>query len=136
MICWPTIKAIKLTTIFEFELRKVTIDTGGVRRQVYTQVYADFAQNKYIRLFDGGDNRLRPALSAVARSSGMLKILGKMLSHSIFQDGIGFPYLSPACYWYLIGNEDMAIEHISLDDLPADAATLITGISQYHYMYC
>ena len=110
----------------------VTIDTGGVRRQVYTQVYAEFAQNKHICLFDGAENCLRPAISAVARSSGMLKLLGKMLSHSICQDGIGFPYLSPACFWYLVGSEDMAIEHITLDDLPADTATLIVEVN---YLY-
>ena len=43
------------------------------------------------------------------------------MSHSIFQDDIGFPYLSPP---YFIGNIDMAIEHIILNDLPADAVTL------------
>ena len=66
---------------------------------------------------------LRPAISAITRSSEILKILGKMFSHSIFQDGIGFPYLSHICFWYLIGNEKMAIEHVSLADLPADSAS-------------
>ena len=132
---WDDMLAYYKSNKIDYDLRirialtgEVAIDTGGVRRQIYTQVYAEFAQNKHIQLFDGGDNHLRPAISAVARSSGMLKILGKMLSHSIFQDGIGFPYLSPACYWYLIGSEDMAIEHITLDDLPADAATLIAEV--------
>ena len=114
----------------------VTIDTGGVRRQVYTQVYTDFARNKYIPLFDGEEGHLRPAISAIARSSGMLRLLGKMLAHSIFQDGIGFPYLAPVCFWYLIGNEDMAIEHVTLKDLPADAAALITEVSAGATMYC
>ena len=106
----------------------LTIDTGGIRRQIYTQVYAEFAKNKHIYLFDGEPNMLRPAISAIARSSGILKILGKMLSHSIFQDGIGFPYLSHVCFWYLIGNENMAIEHVSLADLPADSASFIKEV--------
>ena len=74
------------------------IDTGGVRRQVYTQVYTEFSNNKHIKLFDGPDNYLRPACTAEARSSGLMKILGSMIAHSIYQDGIGFPFLSPTCY--------------------------------------
>ena len=48
----------------------------------------------------------------------------------IYQDGIGFPYLSPICYYYLIGSEDMAISHISVDleDLPRDSAALVNQI--------
>ena len=83
------------------------IDTGGVRRQVYTQVFQDFADNKVVELFEGSDNHLRPVVSAVSRSSGLLHILGKMIAHSICQEGIGFPYLTPTCYWYIIGGEDV-----------------------------
>lgn len=104
------------------------IDTGGVRRQIYTQVYTDFAENKYVELFDGPMNCLRPLCTAVARSSGLLKILGKMLAHSIRQDGIAFPYLSPVCFWYVIGGEDMAIQYATIDNLPADSASLIKEV--------
>ena len=107
---------------------KMVIDTGGIRRQIYTQVYFEFAHNKHMHLFDGETHLLRPATSAIARSSGILKILGKMLSHSIYQDGIGFPYLSPLCYWYLIGNKNMAIEHVSLADIPSDSASFIKEV--------
>ena len=107
---------------------ELSIDTGGIRRQAYTQVYSEFAQNKHIHLFDGPTNLLRPVVSASARSSGVMKILGKMISHSMYQDGIGFPYLSAVCYWYLIGGENMAIQHVSLADLPADSASLIEEV--------
>ena len=107
---------------------EMSIDTGGIRRQAYTQVYSEFAQNKHIHLFDGPTNLLRPVVSASARSSGVMKILGKMISHSMYQDGIGFPYLSAVCYWYLIGGENMAIQHISMADLPADSASLIEEV--------
>lgn len=62
------------------------IDTGGVRRQVYTTLYQDFAFNQTVKLFDGPINHLRPFV----KSFGILKILGTMIAHSIFQDGIGF----------------------------------------------
>ena len=46
----------------------------------------------------------------------------------MYQDGIGFPYLSAVCYWYLIGGENMAIQHVSLADLPADSASFIEEV--------
>lgn len=132
---WQDLLAYYKSSKVDFNLRirivlagRLAVDTGGIRRQVYTQVYSEFAQNKHIHLFDGPTNLLRPAISAIARSSGILKILGKMLSHSIYQDGIGFPYLSPVCYWYMIGNENMALEHVSLADLPADSASFIQEV--------
>ena len=95
------------------QANSIAVDTGGIRRQAYSTVFYKFAENRYIHIFDGDNtSRLRPATSAIARSSGLLVLLGKMISHAIYQDGIGFPYLSPACYYYLIGSEDMAIPHI------------------------
>lgn len=105
------------------------IDTGGVRRQVYSRVFLDFANNKLVNLFDGPPNQLRPRCSAEARSSGLLKILGSMIGHSICQDGVGFPYLSQACYWYMIGGEDKALQFAGMEDLPADSAFIISQVS-------
>ena len=104
------------------------VDTGGVRRQVYCRAFDYFAKNKFIELFDGPENHLRPSCSADARSSGLFKILGSMISHSICQDSIGFPFLSPTCYWYLVGGDEKALEYASLQDLPADAALLVTQV--------
>ncbi|XP_019858212.1 PREDICTED: uncharacterized protein LOC109586463 [Amphimedon queenslandica] len=106
------------------------IDTGGVRRQIYTSVFESFASNKYIHLFDGPLNYLRPSCSAEAKLSGLLKVLGSMISHSFCQDGLGFPYLSPLCYWYIVGGEEKALEYSSVDDIPADAAQVITLMNQ------
>lgn len=128
----------KSTDEFQCRLRislsnNPAIDTGGIRRQMYTQAYNDFCTNKYINLFDGPPNQLRPASTAVARSSGLLKLLGKMVAHSIFQDGIGFPYLSATAYWYLIGGENMAIEYATTNDLPEDSKLLIEKVHTLNY---
>ena len=119
--------------IFESQIRVVlrgcnTIDTGGVRCQVYTAAYKAFATNKYIRLFEGPERFLRPACSAEARSSGLLKVLGGMISHSICQDTLGFPYLSPTCFWYLVGGENKALQYASIEDLPADSRLVLTQV--------
>lgn len=111
------------------------IDAGGVRAQLYSSVYATFAQNKNITLFDGDVRYLRPHCSAEARSSDLFKILGIMVGHSIMQDGIGFPYLSPVCYWYVAGQEQKALESLSIKDLNEDTAFLVTKVIVY-YVCC
>ena len=93
------------------------LDTGGVRCQIYTQTLKEFAGNKYVRLFECQPNRLRPFYSAEARSSGMFRVLGMMVGHSIQQDGIGFPYLSPLCFDYIALGEEHALQHYSLNDV-------------------
>ena len=74
------------------------VDTGGVRRQVYSLVYDEFLLNKHLTLFDGPSQSCRPVCTAESRSSGLFKVLGKMVGHSIVQEGIGFLYFSPVCY--------------------------------------
>lgn len=81
-----------------------------------------------IRLFDGPQNHLRPVCTAEARSCGLLKILGTMIVHSICQDGIRFPYLSPTCYWYITG-EEKALQFATVEDVPADSAMIISQVS-------
>ena len=43
---------------------------------------------------------------ATNRCSGMFNILGSIVEHSILQDGIGFPYLSTVCYWYVAAGQE------------------------------
>ena len=46
------------------------IDTGGVCRQVFSDVFTLFANNKHFRLFEGEPCSLRPVHSANCQSSG------------------------------------------------------------------
>ena len=104
------------------------IDTGGVRRQVFSDVFQHFAENKYVQMFEGPPHFLRPICSAESRSSGMLKVLGTMIAHTIAQDGLGFPYLSPLCYWYLVAGEERALDHLTLVDVGADVRSLVSKV--------
>ena len=101
------------------------IDAGGVRRQVFTTIFSEFATNKVLPLFEGPPHSLHPALT---RSCGLFKVLGQMIGHSIDQDGIGFPYLSQASYRYMVSGEEAAVEHASLADVGADVAAAITMV--------
>ena len=51
-----------------------------------------------------------------------------MVAHSIAQDGIGFPHFSLACYWYIVGGEERAIEFVSVQDIGADAASVVSKV--------
>ena len=53
--CWEDLLAYYKSTKADCSTRirialngNLTIDTGGIRRQIYTQVFAEFAQNKHI----------------------------------------------------------------------------------------
>ena len=108
------------------------IDAGGVRRQVYSTVYNEFQCNKHERLFTGPSRSLSPACTAEARSSGLFKVLGSMVGHSICQDGIGFPFLSLANYIYIVEGEEKALQSCSVRDIGADVAH---AISKVQYIY-
>ena len=122
------------------------IDVGGVRAMLYTTIYTGFASNAHVKLFDGPARKLYPTCSAEARSSGLFKILGMMVGHSIMQDGVGFPYLSPTCYWYIIDNKMKALQNLSLQDVDRNAALIIAKVNKqilklpsgmhYHGIFC
>ena len=132
---WADMLAIyKCFTLGERRLRislddGPALDTGGVRRQVYTCVYNKFISNECVHLFEGPENHNRPFYSAESRGSGLFKALGMMIGHSILQDGIGFPYLSPLCYWYIAEGEQTALEYGTLADVGARTAASVTKVS-------
>ncbi|XP_019858580.1 PREDICTED: uncharacterized protein LOC109586805 [Amphimedon queenslandica] len=106
----------------------LAIDAGGVRRQVYSTVYSEFQCNKHIELFTGPLHSLSPACTAEARSSGLFKILGSMVGHSIWQDGIGFPFFSLTNYTYMMEGEEKALQVCSDNDIGAGVAAVISKL--------
>lgn len=112
------------------------LDTGGVRAQLYSTVFQQFAQNKQLSLFDGPDYHLRPMCTAQARSSGLFRVLGTMVAHSIVQNGVGFPYLSPVCYWYIADGEERSLQHLSTVDISLDAAHVVDMVSMAEKCTC
>ena len=93
------------------------IDTGRVRWQVYTTVFNAFASNQLINLFEGPIHHVRPVCSSEARSSGLLKILGGIIAHSIICQEA---HLSPTLYWYIVDGEEKALQFAYVENLPAD----------------
>ena len=107
------------------------IDTGGVCRQVYSTVLNDFHHNKYIKLFTGPSHSISPVYTAEARSTGLFKVLGTMVGHSVCQDGIGFPFSSLANYYYVVKGDKRAIEVCSINNVGADVAAVVSKVKVF-----
>ena len=67
------------------------VDTGGVRQQFFSAVLQKLAASKMCMLFDGPKDHLRSSFRMANLSSGLLKIVGKMIGHSFIPVGQGFP---------------------------------------------
>lgn len=96
------------------------IDSGGVLRQAFCTIFGMLARNECIglRLFTGPVCRLTPVYSSECILTGVFEILGRMISHSLVQNGPGFPYFAPAVYSYIsTGNLQEAITKVSIVDI-------------------
>lgn len=95
------------------------IDSGGVKRQFYTDLFLQLVTTNQFKLFQGPNNRLLFYYDQTALNCGLFKLLGKMVAHSICQGCPGFPYLAPAMYYYLAtGDINQASAYASIADIP------------------
>ena len=109
------------------------IDTGGVLRQVFSEVFLSIINNEggIKNVFTGEDLRKVPVFSNELVVNGFFEVLGKMIAHSLVQCGPGFPYLAPSIYWYLVtGDLQVAIEEASRCDISNN--DLVMYIDQVH----
>ena len=87
-------------------------DAGGVTHQFYTQLLQEISQQ-----FFQGDTFKTPIYNSNMVVSGIMKLVGTVITHSILQGGPGFPVFSPSVYHYLAtGDFDAAVQKISVND--------------------
>ena len=102
---------------------------GGVRRQMFTNVFCEFISSKQISLFQEGPFNLIIHYSVQNVLSGLMVILGRVIAHAIVLEGIGFPHLSRAAFWYLAtGDDDRVIGYTSIDDVQLGVKSLLTQV--------
>lgn len=107
------------------------VDTGGVRRQFFSVVFAKLASpSSLTSCFEGPPNRLRPIFKASVLSSGMLKTIGMMIAHSVLLDGQGFPFFADYCYYYIADCYDLAITCIEMEDIGIKVKTIMEEVSK------
>ena len=116
--------------------RQPAIDIGGVRRTFFSVVYDKVAAG-YLDMFEGPCTRLRPVFRMSVLNSGILKIFGQMVSHNLVMDGVGFPYLSPACYYYMAGKWNIAITLLTDEDVSTRVGYVLKQVARYKlYSVC
>ena len=95
------------------------IDSGGILRQFYSDLFDALAEGKLMELFEGEINRKVPSYRPEAVMSGLLEMIGKMIAHSLAQGGPGFPFLARPCYYYLVTGDIMcAMAYCDVWDIP------------------
>ncbi len=107
------------------------VDGGGVRKQFMSYVLATFRSSKTMPLFEGPADRVRPIFRQSSVSSGMLVVVGKIIGHSIVLDCQGFPFLSPACYFYMAGCVEKAIASVTVEDACERVQRVVVAVSAH-----
>ena len=107
------------------------VDTGGVRRQLYNDALSRIANNE--DLFETTDNGIRPIFRQSTLSSGIFTTVGELIGHSIIMDQQGFPYLSPACFYYLAGKVNTAISETNMGDVGSHVKDVVLKVRTSFY---
>ena len=84
-------------------------------------------------IFEGPPNRLRPSYKMSTLNSGVLKTIGQMIAHSLLLDKLGFPYLSPPCYYYMAGKWDTAVMYITDEDVSSRVHNVLLKVRMHQY---
>ena len=88
----------------------------------------------YLDMFEGPHNRLRLTFKISVLNSGILRIFGKMIAHTLLMDGVGFPYLSPSCYYYMAGKWNIAVTFISDEDVSSRVHHILKQVHMHASM--
>ncbi len=81
----------------------------------------EMATSSALRLFEGDieTGPLLPVYSHNAVIHGYFRLFGKVIAHSVLQEGPAFPCLPEAMYQYLVeGEVDKAVPFLTVKDLP------------------
>ena len=110
------------------------IDAGGLKRQFFCDVLLRLRDS--FSLFEGSNNRLLPCYTPSAITSGLLRVLGCIVVHSVLQDGPGFPFLAPCIYKYICTESvEEAIQCVELHDLSEPFADFMSKVCTVIHTY-
>ena len=106
------------------------VDTGGVKRQFFSDLFERLTTSTEFKLFEGPSARLLFNYNQHALSSGITKLFGTIVGHSIVQGCGGFPYLAESSYHYLAtGDITQAMDHVTIADVyDVDAVNFINQV--------
>ena len=96
------------------------IDTGGVLRQFYTDVFDQMIDGgeDVPALFEGSDHKKVPIHNASTILSGVFELVGKIIVHALVLANVGIYCFSPASYRYLFtGDLSATIDFVTVEDV-------------------
>lgn len=93
-------------------------------RQFFTQLLAAITDS----FFQGKEYR-SPIYNSDTVASGLMKLVGTIIVHSILQGGPGLPIFSPGIYYYLAkGNVEEALKGLTVTDCSLQMKHLIEKV--------
>ena len=114
----------KLRIVFK---NQPAADTGGVLRQFFTQLLKEISEHFFF-----GEKSRRPNYNSDIVSSGMMKLVGTIIVHSVLLAGLGFPVFSRSVYRYLAtGKTDEVIQNMTVDDCSLPVRNFIEVIFRF-----
>lgn len=106
-------------------------DTGGVTRQFFTQLLQKISEE-----FFQGDTYKTPIYNSNMVVSGIMKLVGTIIVHSVLQGGPGFAVFSPSVYHYLAtGDLDAAVQMVSVNDCSIATKHFVDKASRLKKLY-
>ena len=84
------------------------VDLGSVRRQMLSVFFHEVVKGAF-DLFEGPPCRLQPQVKPSNIALELMNVFATAVRHSLVMDRVGFPFLSPAIYYYAVGCEEKAI---------------------------
>ena len=104
------------------------VDAGGPKRQFFTDVLTDLRDNH--ALFEGPKNKLMPVYSTGTFAAGLFKVLGKVIVHSILQEGPGFPFFSTSIFRRICNcSLEDCMECVQLSDMSPPFVAMMRKVS-------
>ena len=115
---------------------QLAIDSGGVLRQFFSDLFEKIDEGKLMVLFEGEIGRRVPTYRPHVVMSGLLEMVGKMIAHSLVQGSPGFPFLANSCYYYLVTGDIMcAMAYSDAWDIPDTHARIVVLKVCNRFMY-
>ena len=105
------------------------IDIGGVRRDFLTNLILQLPSQ--LSLFEGDyATGVLPSIGHEAVMAGHFKMFGRVLVHSILQEGPAFPFFPRSVFRYLCTRAlDEALPYLSVEDLPYAPKAVVGQVS-------
>ena len=116
-----------VSTEVEIEIMgSLTTDLGGPKRQFFNHFLRQMPTR--LNLVEENNGVVFFTCNTESLLGGHYACLGQVIVHSVLNEGPAFPCLPKAVYYYMIGGIDVAVPHLSLEELPAEAQYVVEKV--------